>query len=379
MGLRVGGVGAAPEEEDYEIRNAPGPHPLQPGFAGSNPPQSAQSAQPAQPRDFGPLPQPERGGFNVGDFARSLSARRRGDSRSLAIMAQERAARAQGNRTAQYIAQQAQATGNAQLRRIAEGVATGAVPAAAGLQMAQEILRGRDPTADRKVINGQLVNVRTGDVVGDYRTPEGDDVPASFRALAMRAEAAGLKPGTPEYQEFMRKGAGGISIENNMPSLSEAQGKSAQFFYRGDAANKILEPIEAELTSLIGSATEVLPEQLESFFQSDDYQRARQAGREFIASILRKDTGAAVTDQEFALYGPMFLPQPGDGAPVLAQKREARRRALDAIRLGMGDAAVVLDQPPPSSGGSESSGGVTRTLDGVTYRGDGKGNWWVED
>ena len=36
--------------------------------------------------------------------------------------------------------------------------------------------------------------------------PFGGEVPASFRALQMQAEAAGLVPGTPEYKEFMSYG-----------------------------------------------------------------------------------------------------------------------------------------------------------------------------
>jgi len=37
----------------------------------------------------------------------------------------------------------------------------------------------------------------------------GGDAPAGFRELQLRAEAAGLQPGTPEYQSFMAQGAGG--------------------------------------------------------------------------------------------------------------------------------------------------------------------------
>lgn len=38
------------------------------------------------------------------------------------------------------------------------------------------------------------------------RQISGQDVPASFRALQLQAEQAGLEPGTPEYQEFMLYG-----------------------------------------------------------------------------------------------------------------------------------------------------------------------------
>jgi hypothetical protein len=37
----------------------------------------------------------------------------------------------------------------------------------------------------------------------------GQDMPADFQSLRLRAEASGLQEGTPEYQDFMRQGSGG--------------------------------------------------------------------------------------------------------------------------------------------------------------------------
>lgn len=68
---------------------------------------------------------------------------------------------------------------------------------------------------------------------------------------------------------------------------------------------------------------------------------ARQAGRNFLASILRKDTGAAITAQEEQQYGEVFLPTPGDKPGTIAQKAEARKQAIDAIRGGLGTAEVL--------------------------------------
>jgi hypothetical protein len=39
-----------------------------------------------------------------------------------------------------------------------------------------------------------------------YAEKQGGGVPASFQALDLQAKAAGLQPGTPEYQDFMRTG-----------------------------------------------------------------------------------------------------------------------------------------------------------------------------
>lgn len=73
---------------------------------------------------------------------------------------------------------------------------------------------------------------------------------------------------------------------------------------------------------------------------SEPYQRAEQAGRNFLAAILRKDSGAAITNTETDQYGRIFLPQPGDGPTTLSQKAEARRQAVDAIKAGLGTAEV---------------------------------------
>lgn len=53
-----------------------------------------------------------------------------------------------------------------------------------------------------------------------------------------------------------------------------------------------------------------------------------QAAKEFLAPILRKDTGAAVTDQELATYMDIYIPRFEDGPGVMWQKAQARDAAL---------------------------------------------------
>lgn len=47
------------------------------------------------------------------------------------------------------------------------------------------------------------------DAMKAFAPPQAPAVPADMLSLQMRAEAAGLQPGTPEYQDFMRQGSGG--------------------------------------------------------------------------------------------------------------------------------------------------------------------------
>ena len=104
--------------------------------------------------------------------------------------------------------------------------------------------------------------------------------------------------------------------------------------------------------------------------QTDEYQVAKTAGDEFLQAILRKDTGAAITTQEQALYGETYLPRPGDSPARLQYKQEARKRAVEALKGGMSPAQIIAQEKA-----LEKAGGVVApssqpivTDDGYTIR-----------
>jgi hypothetical protein len=97
----------------------------------------------------------------------------------------------------------------------------------------------------------------------------------------------------------------------------------------------MLEPVADALASRTERAAEMVPFGLARGMQTDDFQVAQQAGTEFLQAILRKDTGAAITQDETESYGRVYLPQPGDNAAVLEAKRQARIRAINALESGM--------------------------------------------
>ena len=71
-----------------------------------------------------------------------------------------------------------------------------------------------------------------------------------------------------------------------------------------------------------------------------------QAAKEFLAPILRKDTGAAVTDSELAYYMDTYIPRFEDSPQVLWQKAQARAAALRRI-YGAGRRAYDQEYGPP--------------------------------
>ena len=124
--------------------------------------------------------------------------------------------------------------------------------------------------------------------------------------------------------------------------LTEQQSKDLVYYNRGIQALETMGD-GAALTGgqgLVGATVGQVPV-LGNYAKSEAYQMAEQAGRNFLNSILRKDTGAAITTDEMNNYGSVFLPQPGNSAELIKQKAEARKQAIDAIRDGLGPADVL--------------------------------------
>jgi hypothetical protein len=191
------------------------------------------------------------------------------------------------------------------------------------------------------------------------KTQGAADPLADIRA---RAVAGGLVEGTPEYQQFMLnngKTPDGMSIESDgqggfrmiqgagaatAKPFTEGQSKDVVYATRAQGALEALEPSAGSLTARGDVALGYVPFGLGNELQSPTFQVAETAGNEFLQAILRKDTGAAITADEQALYGSTYLPKPGDSTERLAYKSEARKRAIAAIRAGMSPAQIIAQE-----------------------------------
>ena len=156
--------------------------------------------------------------------------------------------------------------------------------------------------------------------------------------------------------------------------LTEGQSKDAFFTTRMGAAAPTLDKFEDALMSLPEAAAGAIPLNLGNYMQSEEYQLARDAGRDFVTAYLRKDSGAALTPAEEKLYGELLLPQPGDKPGVVAAKRQRRAIAVEAIKSGMPQSALDnviraiqavpgADQPAKTTKGSRTSSGVEWSID----------------
>jgi hypothetical protein len=136
----------------------------------------------------------------------------------------------------------------------------------------------------------------------------------------------------------VRVGADG-SIElvqgGGLSKLTEAQSRDVNWAARMTGALEAFEPVADVLISPTDKLFGLDPTGLARRAQSGDYQKAEVAGLEFLAPLLRKDTGAAVTPKEWEFYSKIYIPTIGDQPEALAAKKAARKRALEALKLGI--------------------------------------------
>ncbi len=131
---------------------------------------------------------------------------------------------------------------------------------------------------------------------------------------------------------------------------TEVQAKSEIFANKMELSNKQISDVVG--TSLAGKIASGLP--LGNFVQSPAYQKYKQASSNFITALLRQESGAAINKPEFDRYDNEYMPQPGDSKEVLAQKSEARRVAIEAMKKGAGPGYKSPTAAPLPSGWSVS-------------------------
>ena len=122
---------------------------------------------------------------------------------------------------------------------------------------------------------------------------------------------------------------------------TEGQRKTAGLLSRAQAARETADSMEKS----IGIRDLLAP----NFLRSSNGQQYRQAAKQWIQSVLRDESGAAIGVDEEASYFETYFRQPGDSAAVLRQKQEARDAAEDAMAQKVGQRALVIPLATPLS------------------------------
>jgi hypothetical protein len=205
------------------------------------------------------------------------------------------------------------ASGQAETARhnvASEGLQAGQLAVSRGnLGVAQQRL-AHDKAAPR----GQFLETPDGYMLGDPRTgavapvmgPDGKQVrgKAADRALTDSQAKANLF---------------GTRMLDSDKIITELEGKYSP--------GKVQTKMGAENLPLIGGVAGWVGNAM----LSSEEQRAEQAQRDFINAVLRRESGAVISDSEFENARKQYFPQPNEKPDAVAQKREARRRATQLM------------------------------------------------
>lgn len=130
---------------------------------------------------------------------------------------------------------------------------------------------------------------------------------------------------------------------DDAPDLTVDAAKNTGFLIRMQDSGQTLDQLEQEGLSLAGRAAGAVPFDLGNYLVSENYQQFDQAKRDFVNAILRRESGAVISDSEFANADKQYFPVPGDSQEVIAQKRANRANALQGVRAGAGAGGAYAD------------------------------------
>ena len=156
-------------------------------------------------------------------------------------------------------------------------------------------------------------------------------------------------------------------------SMAQANATMKELEKAGTVKNAVIPAMMQSLVGLVPLGVgEKVADQIESIARTDptslvgpnaDQQRLAQAQIAFSTAWLRKTSGASFGASEISNTIKEFFPMIGEGDKVIKQKREARERAIDGMRIGTtkeGQAYIdryMGGQPKaPSGGGADPLG-----------------------
>lgn len=151
---------------------------------------------------------------------------------------------------------------------------------------------------------------------------QASDTPTSYKEWQLAGQ-----PGT--YAAWLK--------EKSTKAPTANQSAAATYAINMKQANDTIESLQKFFTdkTVVGQA---LTNNLPSWVLGGDSQQLRQAENNFLLAVLRRQSGANITDSEFAREAERYFPQANDGPKVLADKAQNRRTAIEGLMNEAGPA-----------------------------------------
>lgn len=130
-----------------------------------------------------------------------------------------------------------------------------------------------------------------------------------------------------------------VQVPGFSKPLTEAQGNATAFYMRSKESLDALNKLDTISNGDYYKAK--LPWGTGNFMMSANGQLAMNAEKQFLAPVLRKESGAAIGHDEYRTYGDMYFPRPGDTVQKLEQKAHMREVVLQSLKVQAGQSGVA--------------------------------------
>lgn len=153
-----------------------------------------------------------------------------------------------------------------------------------------------------------------------------------------------------------------LRTANGKP-LTDAQATALGFAQRVGNSMQVINEIGSQFVGVSSYLGGMQPNAL----KSSDRQRFEQSQRDFINAVLRRESGAVISEQEFKNARLQYFPQPGDGIAVQEQKRRNRFQVYQNLLTSAGN--PNLDDQDDAESDTQVVGGITyvKGSDGLYY------------
>lgn len=199
------------------------------------------------------------------------------------------------------------------------------------------------PEQAQQLAAGKTISGPNGEII--FLTPQG--VFGQSSAGGQPQQMSGSQPASnqPPQQQMQPQTQmpGQTTPKGNIqitpPKVTVDEKEAATFADRMNTSGGLIDQFEGAGLGVWDQAVrgnDYIPDFLENWMVSDDFQNFDQARRDFINAQLRRESGAVISVEEFDNANKQYFPQPGDTKEVLEQKRRNRQTVVDGMKRSAG-------------------------------------------
>lgn len=214
----------------------------------------------------------------------------------------------------------------------------------ARLQQAQQDFAAAQQNAQQAFTAGQQGKAQAFQAGENALSRQAQQLPAGFQVTPQGMAPIPGGPADPAY-------LAGKTEATTAAKMNDEQSKAAGYFDRMAQSEQILRGLEQQdkqpgwWSNAVRAVPLVGETAIGRAVTPDTSLQYEQAQRDFINALLRRESGAVISESEFDNARKQYFPSAGDSPAIIEQKRKNRETAAEGIRRAAGPAFKPTIKP----------------------------------